>query len=274
MEVEPEHAARGDVLPDNTQEKPATEAKTYGMRSDALHISGVEELNTTAIETYLVEHYNKPFQIEWIDDSSLKIVYDDPEDAFQCLVAITSPAEFESAESIAPEQLRRTKPHRDYPDAELKARFALKSDKKSTGSRARSRYYLLHGEPTRREDLARFGSKRSDPMKYGFKDRDIILKSRREDRVRDLFPQKTNALSLDDVDMGADLLPNKATKRGTRGNNSRRNRRNKGKSDLFASKLIKPKKTTSDRNLTGEENSNANPESNSQSPSIFQNMDY
>lgn len=274
MEVEPEHATPEVVYTNETQGQPEAEMSANDTRSDALHLIGVEELNTNAIETYLVEHYNKPFQIEWIDDSSLNIVYDDPEDAFQCLVAITSPAEFELADSIAPEQLRRTKTHRDYPEVELKARFALHSDKKTSGSRSRSRYYLLHGEPSRREDLARFGSKRSNPMKYGFKGRDIISRSKHEDRIRDLFPDKADGVSLDDVDMDADLLPNKATKRGSRGGQSRRNRRNRGKPDLFAGKLSEPRKTTSDRASAGAEKSNISQESNSQPTSIFQNMDY
>jgi len=229
------------------------------LRPNALHLQGVDDLSTSDIEDFMVAYYNKPFQIEWINDTSLNVVYDDPEDAFQALVAVTAPEAFAGDAQIAPEQLRPAKPHPRKPEVAIETRFAFVRDQKTSGSRSKSRYYLMHGEPSRKQDLARFGTKRSQPMKYGVKNKDIIKSRRREADVGDLFPSKAPTVPLTD-DIMDDLLPQKTKKP------RRRNRKSK-MPDLFASKA-KPSAEQKEQNQPEQQQ----PEQ-AQS-SIYQNMDY
>lgn len=250
------------------------------VRADAVYLYGVDELHTNDIERYIVNLHNKPFQIEWIDDSSLNLVYDDPNDAFQCLVAMTDPIEFDSATGPIPAgQLRRLKPIPHKPEVLLQARFANDSDRKESGSRAKSRYYLFHGEPTRKEDLVRFGTKRTaNPMKYGTKGREIASDIKNRPRGGDLFPEKAPSVPLDE-DIMDDLLPHLAGK-SKKGRGSRRNRRkNRDLPDLFGNKGKSvggsgPKKATDSSKSKDSDVMDAEPPADTPAPSVYQNMDY
>lgn len=172
-----------------------------GVRENSIFLSGVDELSAKDIENFVLAFYAKPFYMEWIDDTSLNVVYDDAEDAFQCLVAITSEEEFSKSERIEPTQLRSTKPDpkRGF---SLKARFSMTTDKKAEKSRERSRYYLMNGEPTRKEDIVRFGSNRSGAYKYGTRDQDLLGGRRHGNRHgSELFPSKlkNKAISANDA---------------------------------------------------------------------------
>lgn len=200
------------------------------VRDNAIFLSGVSHLNTKDVEKYVLHNYKQPFYMEWISDEHVNIVYDDPEDAFQALVAMTDESEFEAPDPIAPTQLRRLKPHPSIPETEIRARFATESDHKPSDSRKRSEYYARHGEPTRNDYLKRFGTRRSAPMQFGQKN--ILKKSRHEERdlSGDLFPEKAGVDSKSDA---GDLFPSKlksggiGKKRGGR-KNRRRDRRKLG----------------------------------------------
>lgn len=228
------------------------QADPVTVRQNAVYLQGVDDLSTSDIEDFMVAYYNKPFQIEWINDTSLAIVYDEDDDAAKALAAITQTSE--PATELAPTELRAARRHPKKDEVEILARSALSSDQKSQGSRAKSRYYLLHGEPDWKQDLARFGTKRSEPMKYGIRNKDIISKRRRANEVGDLFPSKAPTVPLNE-DIMDDLLPEKTKKKSRR-------RRNKKAAlpDLFADKVA-----------DNEPDLFANKE---QSGSIYQNMDY
>lgn len=233
------------------------------IRTNALYLFGVNDLSTKDVEIYMSRLYNKPFQMEWIDDESLNIVYDDPEDAFQSLVAMTDPSEFHG-ESILPEQLRKARVYEKKADVELKVRFARTNDKKQRGSRVRSRYYLLHGEPTVNDYLVRFGTKRSKaPMLYGTNGVEIVEKRKHRPQGEDLFPEKAQKVNLDDID--DDLFPLKAKARGpTKSQRRRRDRRKRRQPDLFANKVTKQ----------GQSDSGVKKANDAPNNSVYQQMDY
>lgn len=198
---------------------------TAQVRDNAIFLSGVNDLNTKDVEKFVLHNYKRPFYMEWISDQHVNIIYDDPEDAFQALVAMTDEKEFEAPDPIAPTQLRHLKPHPSIPNVEITARFATEDDRKPSDSRKRSEYYARHGEPTRNDYLKRFGTRRSAPMQFGQKN--ILKKSRHEERDMsgDLFPDKTEGSSSAKND---DLFPSKlrsgagvGKKRGGRRNRKR-----------------------------------------------------
>lgn len=158
------------------------------VRANAVFLYGVDNMSSEDVEAYIQNYYPKPFYMEWINDSSLNISYDAAEDAFQFLVNITDADEFDKDDRIEPTQLRQTRPHPNS-NAVFQARFATTADVKPSGARARSRYYLLHGTPSRKEDLIRFGSKRTiKPMRYGGVKDDLLKPGHR--MPEDLFPSK------------------------------------------------------------------------------------
>lgn len=251
------------------------------IRSNAVHVSGVDDLSTKDLEKYITKYYAKPFSVEWIDDTSLNVVYEDPEDAYECLIAVTANEEFERPNPILPEEDRNCKPCEFKPEAVLKVRFALASDRKSNKSREKSRYYLLHGAPSRKEDLVRFGTKRTaKPMMYGDRNSDIVSNRSARSRLDDLFPSKDGAADGEELD---DLIPHRAKASGGRRSRNRNRRRGRnGKEsmpDLFANKIGSgsksvggsgPIKADSNNKKTGESKST----SDTSATSAYQNMDY
>lgn len=264
-------------VPVSTPSVNETDPKTANteIRNNAIRIRGVDEFNTRDIESYITHFYSKPFSIEWIDDSSLNIVYDNGDDAFESLVSITAPEELERSEPIRPEEDRRVRnPVADkFAKAELFARFAFVTDRKSEHSRSKSRYYLLHGEPTRREDIVRFGTKRTtNPRMYGDRNVDIVGSLGDRHRLDDLFPTKEGAANADEL---PDLLEEIGKSRGSRRNRRGRGRRGKkareDMPDLFGDKfgprkVYEEKKTDNDLKEKKEEEAGDN--------SVYRNMDY
>lgn len=232
------------------------------VRHVAIHIRGVDDFSTRDIEAYVTRHYTKPFSIEWIDDTSLNIVYQNGDDAFESLVAITAPEELERAEPIRPEEDRRARPDAKHADAALFVRFAFATDRKADHARAKSRYYLLHGEPTRRDDLVRFGTKRSvQPKLYGDKEVDIVGSLGSRHRLDDLFPTKSGAAESGQL---PDLL-DEIGKRKRGGRGRKRGRRGRGRDelpDLFGDKFAPRKADAGAEKRESEGNA------------VFKNMDY
>lgn len=82
----------------------------------------------------------------------------------------------------------------------LKVRFAIKSDVKAIGSRSKSRYYLLHGEPTPEDDLIAFG-------KIRYYDLDEIEREERlASNARDNDLQNNNNNNNDEEILPAKIL--------------------------------------------------------------------
>ncbi|ANB13837.1 hypothetical protein AWJ20_4784 [Sugiyamaella lignohabitans] len=88
---------------------------------------------------------------------SVNMVFDAETLADGCLDALTSEAVYYEGTSIKPTEIRPAKPYPFKEGVTLTVRQAFESDRKIKGARARSRYYLFNGEPTRAEDELRFG---------------------------------------------------------------------------------------------------------------------
>jgi hypothetical protein len=87
-------------------------------------------------------------RLDWIDDTSLNLVYESPAVARAALAALSVEA---AAEELPLLYLRPTKPFSQSPDSRLCARIAKPTDRKEPGARERSRYYLFHPEEDRGE---------------------------------------------------------------------------------------------------------------------------
>lgn len=115
-------------------------------RPEAIHIRGVDNLSTDDITRYASTLYpSAVFTIEWIDDTSLNLVYESAEIASSALDMFSS----EYTEEVTPVTLRPAKPlSEDQAIDGLKVRMAFVGDKKEKGARDRSRWYLFHPHPS------------------------------------------------------------------------------------------------------------------------------
>lgn len=112
-------------------------------RDNALHLRGVDNMSTADVHTYisLFTTDSKP-RIEWIDDSSLNLVYYTPEDAQVALAhLITTPTD-----QVSTNVFVQAHSNPEKPDSSLTVRYAMDSDKKIRGAKDRSRWYLFHPE--------------------------------------------------------------------------------------------------------------------------------
>ncbi|PRT53392.1 Uncharacterized protein C16C4.16c [Wickerhamiella sorbophila] len=219
------------------------------VRENSIFLSGVDDFSAKDVENFVLSFYKKPFYMEWVDDSSLNVVYDDAEDAFQCLVALTSEEEFSKSERIEPTQLRLTKPDPKC-GVSLKARFSMSTDKKVQKARERSRFYLMNGEPTRKEDIVRFGSNRSGAYKYGTRDQDLLGGDRHGHRH------------------GSELFPSKLKNKAISANDSQVLKERAKEPDLFAHKIGSRSRNRRKRNDRKKKPSSPG------APSVYSNMDY
>jgi hypothetical protein len=110
-------------------------------------------------------------------------VFFSEEEAAGALVGLTDPSEFYDSESIAPLQVRRAKTVPDKESIKLQIRVATEQDKKERGARARSKYYLMHGEPTRQ--LERSRRKQEDELIVSHLDKQRV---KRQAETDDLLP--------------------------------------------------------------------------------------
>jgi hypothetical protein len=137
------------------------------------------QLNTAQVEAYVLEHFpsDKPIRLEWIDDTSLNVLYPNSAIASQALTALQSPNQPGDLPLVS---LRPAMPFSASPDSRLSLRIAKTTDRKERGARERSRYYLFHPEEDRAD---RFERERRRPLPRrrsgGSRDRDRGDYSRR-----------------------------------------------------------------------------------------------
>lgn len=141
---------------------------SMNIRPESLFLRGVDELSPRNIKLY-IDGYIKPeysfatkdryeslnYKIEWINDSSLNIVFQD------ATLALTALAELSTVpvDQISNTEERRAKEYRQANElgeaedktAELYIRQSFSYDKKIKNARVYSRYYLLNGEPDKRD---------------------------------------------------------------------------------------------------------------------------
>jgi len=110
-----------------------------------VHLRGVDNLSADDVRLYVTTLFpSHEFKIEWIDDTSLSIVYESAEIATSALQTISST----HIEEVAPTTLRPAQSLIEPKSIEgLKVRVALVGDKKEKGARDRSRWYLFNPPP-------------------------------------------------------------------------------------------------------------------------------
>ena len=93
---------------------------------------------------FAAEHFptSAPSRVEWIDDTSANLVY---ENAVMATAALASfSLEITSEDVATAVQLRAARSLSTSPDARLEVRMATTQDRKQRGARERSRFYLFH----------------------------------------------------------------------------------------------------------------------------------
>ena len=117
-----------------------------------VHLRGVDDLTTDDIKAYATECYPDEAckRIEWINDTSVNIVYETPAIAMKGLAHLTADGVMEA--TVIPElQLRIAKSYSARPEAPLKVRTALFTDQKPKRAYEASRFYMMHPEHDPRE---------------------------------------------------------------------------------------------------------------------------
>ena len=120
------------------------------IRYEAVHVRGVDNLSTDDVQLYASTLYPSfEFKIEWIDDTSLNLVYDSQEIATSALQALSSAR----SEQLPTTTSRPAKPWTGEKSIEgLQVRIAFIGDRKERGARDRSRWYLFNPHPSEEYD--------------------------------------------------------------------------------------------------------------------------
>jgi hypothetical protein len=157
------------------------------IRAEAIHVRGVDNLSTDDIKLYLASVCPDTafVKLEWIDDTSLNVVYDFDDVAATALTALT-------AEHVEPVPITTLRPAKSLEGEKnidgLQVRIAFPSDRKERGARDRSRWYLFNPHPTEEYDR-RYFSRPNLCVDAGRRD------SRRRDRRYDPYSRRRRSRS-------------------------------------------------------------------------------
>ena len=148
-----------------------------------VYICGVEELTTSDIQTFSLEHYpltKNPPRVEWIDDTSANLVFGEEETAMVALRHFT--LAFDNSELLPLSQLRAAKTLSTHPGSSLHVRIAATTDQKRPRAYEASRFYMMHPEHDPREQSRRDGSfqTNSDYRKKGYSNDDHRRRRRKD----------------------------------------------------------------------------------------------
>ncbi|CAG84197.1 YALI0A19822p [Yarrowia lipolytica CLIB122] len=186
------------------------------LREEAVNLRGVNEMSNKDVKSYVSGtcSISSVFNIDWVDDSSVNIVFVDAIDAQNALQAMTDPSLFYDGDSIEPEQERAAKTFvkADHGKVQLQVRTSYQSDVKARDARQKSKYYLYHGEPTKVEDFRRFQDK-AHTYEVLERRRNLKPSGRSEIDGEDLFPSVTKR---DDESDEEDLIRLSSRSRGRR----------------------------------------------------------
>jgi hypothetical protein len=217
-----------DTAPPEDLVDPLTEEALY----EKVHVRGVDELTTDDIKQFASTHFANevPSRVEWIDDTSVNVVYSSTKVGLQALAALTQVTEEEGdgASTLPPLRLRSAKLLSTHPDSVLQVRSAVKTDRKQPRAHEKSRFYLMHPEHDPRERLRQEISDRrrggdlsdGDYQRRRFDDREL---RRRRDRDHD---DRFDANMYDDQPEGGDGYSESDRGRGG-------DRRGRGTKELF-----------------------------------------
>ncbi|KAK0924833.1 hypothetical protein LTR91_008134 [Friedmanniomyces endolithicus] len=141
-----------------------------------VHVRGVNSFGPQDAENYAREHYSDELfsRVEWVDDTSINLVYDTDLAAEEALLA------FSAEEVMDPLEFRPAKRLTTHPDVALFVRRATVSDVKVRGAHKHSRFYL---DNPKYDPELRMTKRRPDDR--GYRTREYGLKRRRRDMEDD-----------------------------------------------------------------------------------------
>ncbi|CAI5759750.1 unnamed protein product [Candida verbasci] len=232
------------------------DGETQIIRPESIYIKGVDSLSTDEIKSYIEYYLNYTtkteeekiiyeqipydqqltFKVEWIDDSSINIVFKTSEDSKRALKTLTVPdininnveetIFFQAAKSYKPIiEFRKQQSlsnrlglnnsengdtqtsgmDEDDTDIELQIRQSFQSDRKIKNASQYSRYYLIHGEPERKpRNNGRRHYNRDRGGSYRPKSRGTEV-----DEDEDLFADNLKRKKMDIDDEEEDLFADK-----------------------------------------------------------------
>lgn len=219
-----------------------TSTSQVHIREDTLHLRGVDNLSTRLVKEYLERYVaDRDFKIEWINDSSLNIIFDTPDEASESLVALTKEYEEKSLEPTVERAARIY--DKTMPEIDLTIRIANTDDKKLKNASAYSRFYLINPEEQqnyRREQI----TYRNDDRTPEFREREKRRRKRAINDEGDLFPERVrysegqenpdlNGVSTDDNDLFSRIKP-KADNNSDLFSRLRPNKERENDTDLFS----------------------------------------
>lgn len=154
-----------------------------------MHIRGLDNLTTGDVKKF-AQHYfptGHIERVEWIDDSSLNLVYSNNEVAGEALRQFSTQELPEDISQLPILQCLNAKPFPDNEKISLQVRLAVVGDRKQRGARERSRFYLFNPEHDPAERRKREGGRR-------YRDRDDDgYRSRRYDEREQRNRQREDA---------------------------------------------------------------------------------
>ncbi|KAF2431857.1 hypothetical protein EJ08DRAFT_648540 [Tothia fuscella] len=124
---------------------------------EKVHLRGVDNLDTSSVKQFAESHYSLEnfIKVEWVDDTSVNLVYSTKEAADEALTAFTDTEKHINSYSMHPLEIRSAKAFStaSKPDeiVQLKVRQATTGDVKKKGARDYSRFYLLNPDKDPRE---------------------------------------------------------------------------------------------------------------------------
>ncbi|KAL8999457.1 MAG: hypothetical protein Q9169_001662 [Polycauliona sp. 2 TL-2023] len=132
-----------ETLPDQPTEVSESNAVTH-----KVHIKGVDDLTTDHVQAFVAEHCSTevPTRFEWVDDSSINIVYGTPAAALRALESFTLLSDGQEAVCTPTLQLRPAKILSNRPDTRLHVRTAVATDVKRSRAHEASRFYMMNPE--------------------------------------------------------------------------------------------------------------------------------
>lgn len=162
-----------------------------------VHLRGVDNLATGDIRNFANDHYPTQLlkHVQWIDDTSVNLVYDTEATALEALQAFSAQEEPESLKVRAAKQLST------HPDIELFVRQAVVSDVKVKDARLASKFYLFNPQydPENPENVNR---KRRFEQERSYRQRDNYSHKRtRRDVGDDMYSRRSSKDEPFDVDL-------------------------------------------------------------------------
>jgi hypothetical protein len=139
----------------DTTQISGNESETATPTPHKVYIRGLDDLTTHDIKRFSSDHFpdHAPTRVEWIDDSSANIVFENPAaamDALECFTLANN-----DGVSFPNLQLRPAKHVSTHPGSSLQVRMAIFTDQKRPRAYEASRFYMMHPEHDPRENHRR-----------------------------------------------------------------------------------------------------------------------